>query len=343
VKILVSGFHNPLYPTIVEYIENAVKSIGHNLISFDDHQYIFPGRVRTLLPRLNRWDSNHVNRKLYNLVAKEKPDLVIITQGFLVLKETVNKIRNLGIPVILWVIDAPINFSNILDTGPYYDFIFCGGTEAIEIFEKLGYKNIEWLPFAYDSSMNFSYSTLETGKKIISEEVVFVGSHYPNRERIFESLVDRGHSMNIWGSGWDKVSLNSPLKKYIHKTHTTSEEWMQIYDGSKIILVIHYPSTNRIPVYQASPKIYEALACGGFVISDNQKDVRTLFKEGVHLAIFSNLDDLDNKISYYLDHEEIRQQIAAQGQLEVQTKHTYKVRIKKMLNTLNSSGILSIH
>ena len=342
-KILISGYHNPLYLTIVEYIENSIQKESHDLISFDDHQFIFPGRLRKLSKRLDLIDKRRVSNRLFQLTSQVKPDLVLVTQGFIILKDAIKKIRQLGIPIVMWVIDAPINFSNILDTAPYYDFIFCGGTEAIEIFKKLGYKNIKWLPFAYDSSLNFPQGILERVKRDISKEVVFVGSHYPNREHILRFLVDQGHEINIWGSGWDKVSHDSPLTKYIHKTHTKPGEWMRIYSESKIVLVIHYPSTDRVPVYQASPKVYEALACGGFVASDDQKDVRALFKDGEHLVIFSDLDDLGKKISYYLDHEKIREKIAAKGQLEVQTKHTYVERIKEMLNTLNSTGILSGH
>ncbi|MFC1495459.1 DUF3880 domain-containing protein, partial [Thermodesulfobacteriota bacterium] len=297
-KILVTGYHNPLYQTIVEYIENGIKKLGHELISFDDHQHIFPGRIRNKLKFLDHFDTKRINKKLLYLAIENKPELVIVTQGFDIQKETVQHIHNLGIPIVMWVIDAPINFSNILDAAPCYDFIFCGGTEAVDIFEKLNFKNIKWLPFACDPE--YHYPVKEDGRNPSSfrKDVVFVGSNYTNRNKIFESLDLKSFDFGIWGSGWDRVSKNSPLKRFIQKTHTEPEEWVKIYSNSKIIIVAHYPSTEEMPVYQASPKIYEAMACGGFVMCDNQQDVKTLFKEKEHLVIFQDINDLNEKIKY---------------------------------------------
>ena len=338
-KILVSGYHNPLYLTIVEYIENGVKLTGNDLIAFDDHQFIFPGRVRKYLPFLNSWDLKNVNKKLHLLAVEKKPDLVLVTQGFLVLKETVKKIKQLNIPIVMWVIDAPLNFTNILDAAPYYDFIFCGGTEAIEIFKDQNFKNIEWLPFACDQDLQH-LQTYNDQREVLSKDVVFVGSHYSSREHTLSKLKLDDYDLGIWGSGWDKVSADSPLNKLIQKTHTKPEEWIRLYNQSKIILVNHYQENKEIPVYQASPKIYEALACGGFVICDNQKDVRTLFIDGEHLVIVKNIEELNEKIDYYLTHDIERQMISENGRKEVLSKHTYTHRIKKLLETLQTEGIL---
>ncbi|MCK4821562.1 hypothetical protein KA005_37695 [bacterium] len=62
-KILFSGYHNPNFITITEYMESAIKALGHELIVFDDRQHIIPGRIRRRLKRLNRFDLQHINKK----------------------------------------------------------------------------------------------------------------------------------------------------------------------------------------------------------------------------------------------------------------------------------------
>jgi spore maturation protein CgeB len=168
---------------------------------------------------------------------------------------------------------------------------------------------------------------------------VFVGSYYPNRLQLFESLDLNRYDFGIWGSGWNVIPDDSPCKGNIRKIHTGPEEWIKIYSNSKIILVAHYPGTEEIPVYQASPKIYEAMACGGFVMCDNQKDVKTLFNNEEHLVIFKDPEDLNDKINYYLTHEAERHKIAISGYREVLDRHTYVHRLEHMLSTLKSSGI----
>jgi spore maturation protein CgeB len=337
-KILVTGHHNPLYLTYVEYLENAIRHLSHDLIPFDDRQFLLPGRLRQRIKALQNFDLKHMNTKLLSLVRDRRPDLVIITQGHLWIKDTVKKIKDLGIPVVLWVIDAPTNFHNILDSSHSYDFVFCGGTEAIEILASHGIKKLGWLPFACSPDFHFPPAIVDHG--FAAKDVVFVGSHYPSRERLFEGLNLRMFDFGIWGSGWEKVPPDSPLKKHIQKTHTKPDEWVKVYSRSKIVLVAHYPHSANIPCYQASPKIYEAMACGSFIICDSQKDVRALFKDGEHLVLFQDLSDLNRKILFYLEHERERKMIAEKARQEALEKHTYLHRITEMIDTLHTEGIL---
>ena len=76
------------------------------------------------------------------------------------------------------------------------------------------------------------------------------------------------------------------------------------------------------------------MACGGFVLSDRQKDVLALFKDGEHLVTFDDGKDLVDKIKYFLQHPEERKKIAAAGRREVLNKHTYTHRIQSLLSLI---------
>jgi len=102
-------------------------------------------------------------------------------------------------------------------------------------------------------------------------------------------------------------------------------------------VVIHYQD-GRTPCYQASPKVYEILACRCFLLADNQPDVRVLFKDGGHLAVFKDTADLKGKIKYYLENHQERKRISAQGYAEVVEKHTYARRVKEMLGIIRARG-----
>ena len=59
-----------------------------------------------------------------------------------------------------------------------------------------------------------------------------------------------------------------------------------------IMAAMRRADTRNLEILQnAWPKVYEALACGGFVICDNQRDVKRLFKDGEHLVIFQGAKD----------------------------------------------------
>lgn len=330
-KILFTGYHNPNFITITEYIERAIVSLGHTLISFDDRKFIFQGRLRDRFDFLQDFDLSNLNKRLVKTACESIPDLLLVTGGHRIFTETIKKIKAKAIKTALWTIDAPRNFQPIIKSAPYYDYVFCGGNEAVELLNKAGIKKTRWLPFACDSQLHKLVEVTHKEKQKYGSDIVFVGSYYSNRADILSRLTD--FNLAIWGPGWDKLPSNHPLRKHINCRQIEPDDWLKIYCASKIAVIVHYQD-GKVPCYQASPKVYEALACKTFALVDNQKDVRTLFEDGKHLVIFNDPDDLREKIKYYLNHPEEREKIAEEGYKEVIKKHTYVHRIKKMLDII---------
>ena len=80
--------------------------------------------------------------------------------------------------------------------------------------------------------------------------------------------------------------------------------------------------------------VRKTLACKSFALVDNQRDVFRLFEDGKHLVKFTNADNLKEKITWYLEHPQNRQEIAENGYREVTAKHTYFHRIDEMLTQI---------
>ena len=126
--------------------------------------------------------------------------------------------------------------------------------------------------------------------------------------------------------------------------HTSPGQWRKIYSASRIVLTPHYQDpSGRYPVYQASPRVFEAMACGAFVLCDRQRDVLVLFRDGEHLACFSDGDDLAAKVRYYLEHPGERHAIARRGREEVLSRHTYVHRLRELLAVAGEQVAVTDH
>jgi spore maturation protein CgeB len=332
-KILFSSYHNPSFWTITEYTEKTLMKLGHALIPFDDRAFILPNRLRRNARFLQNWDLNRLNRRLFSLASATQPDLCLIAGGNRILPETIQKIKNQGIQTALWTIDAPREFQPVLNAAPFYDFIFCGGTEAQELLSETGIHNTHWLPFACDSQIHQPADVDSEDRKKWGSEVSFVGSFYPNRAQILERISD--FDLKVWGPGWNKLKKDSPIKKLSTDTQLKPEEWTRIFSCSLINIVIHYQD-GKTPCFQAAPRVYEGMACRSFLLVDDQKDVRSLFQDGNHLVIYKEIEDLRKKMTRYLNKPEERDRIANQGHKEVVRKHTYVHRMKKMLSVIEA-------
>ncbi|MCA9409213.1 MAG: hypothetical protein KC733_11025, partial [Candidatus Omnitrophica bacterium] len=105
-KILFSGYHNLHFLTITEYIEAAIEQLDHQLISFDDRQYLFPGRLRQVMPIFEKYDLKIMNQKLLQLAQSHQPDICLVTGGHRIFPETIQKLNSLKIKTVLWTIDV---------------------------------------------------------------------------------------------------------------------------------------------------------------------------------------------------------------------------------------------
>ena len=295
-----------------------------------------PGRIRDRFAVLQKWDLSRLNRKLIREVNKFKPDILLQTGGHRIFPETIKLIKSMGVKTVLWTIDFPTDFVPVIESAPAYDFVFTGGTEAYELLKPYNIKNIYWLPFACDTTFHKPAQLTQAEKVKYASDIVFIGSFYQNRQEALEQISD--FDLGVWGPGWEKVPDSSPLKKCVKRAGGVKpDEWTKIYSSSKICVVIHYHDGKTL-CYQASPKVYEILACRCFLLVDNEKDVNSLFVDGKHLAVFKGIKDLREKIRYYLDNPGEREIIAGQGYDEVIQKHAYINRVKEMLSIVNRGG-----
>lgn len=101
----------------------------------------------------------------------------------------------------------------------------------------------------------------------------------------------------------------------------------KIFEAAKINLNI----TSKTIQTGITQRIFDSLANGGFVITNYQAELYDLFTPGEDLVVYESLEDLVEKVQYYLEHEEERKQIAMHGYETVKQYHTYDVRLKQML------------
>jgi len=100
--------------------------------------------------------------------------------------------------------------------------------------------------------------------------------------------------------------------------------------------VIHFQEKG-VPCYQASPKIFEGLACQGFILCDDQPDVVRFFHDHEHLVIFKDNADMLRKISYYLEHADERRRIAQTGYQAIKGQHTYLNRLQSLFDLVKDN------
>lgn len=144
--------------------------------------------------------------------------------------------------------------------------------------------------------------------KEIEHEIVFVGSDntaYPSRGQMVLELKAK------W---FGKVGTKQ----------IRGMELNELYSKSRIVIGDSYPSP-----YYWSNRVVETLGRGGFLI---HKEVEGLKEEYPYLITYRDIQDLKDKIRYYKENEEERQDIIKKNFEYVRDNYTCDKKCKKILD-----------
>ncbi|MCM1122017.1 MAG: DUF3880 domain-containing protein [Eubacterium sp.] len=114
---------------------------------------------------------------------------------------------------------------------------------------------------------------------------------------------------------------------------STLREMPKVFHASKINLNI----TMRPIETGLSLRIWDVLGCGGFLLSNYQAEIPDYFEIGKDLETYESMEELEQKVQYYLTHEEERIEIAISGYEKVVKFHTYEQRIAEMIRILSEN------
>lgn len=115
---------------------------------------------------------------------------------------------------------------------------------------------------------------------------------------------------------------------------STLTEMPKVFQASRINLNM----TMRPIETGLSLRIWDILGCGGFLLTNYQTEIPEYFEIGKDLETYESMEELEEKIQYYLSHEEERVEIAISGYEKVAKHHTYEIRLAQMIKMLTEAA-----
>jgi len=336
VNVVLSCVRNPDFEALPDYLAAALRSLGHRVTLFDHRRRLLPGRLRRVFPGLETLDRERLNRAFVRTVQSSRADLVIVNQGMLLSPSTIRAVRASGVRCVNWFSDFPAEFEDGLRLAPAYDAIFLGSSFAAGRHREAGHRHAAWLPFGCDPRAHHPEDQGPTAPPRLPRprptglpdgaDVVFVGSHYPERQILLRFL--RGLPVGVWGPGWERAADDPHVAPMIRGGALRPADWRRLYARCGVALNIHYGSfgPREVSGDLANTRVFEILACGAFQVVDRQGDILRLFKEGEHLAAYSSGEELRERVEEALRDEGLRRSVAARGRAEVLARHTYEHR-----------------
>lgn len=248
------------------------------------------------------------------VLLQQKADLVLVCKGEFIQPEL---IKSLPYPTALWYCEQIGNereadYESLLRkkelayNASAFNYVFSHDKDNIQIYRNIGCENVYWLPSAAVNTK--VHKKLGISKK---HDITFVGSKTYRRKSILTAL--EKHFKIFTPDIWDSKEIN------------------EVFNESKIVLNIHLSDLLNIET-----RVGEVLGSGSFLLTEELSS-QDLFVDGEHLVQWRkrDIDDLIEKIKYYLIHEDERERMATNGHCFASKHHTFEKRMQQLLSTID--------
>lgn len=283
-----------------------------------------------------------VMRKIVDELSSEhienfKPDIIFVYEySFLIDKNCVQIVNNSDCKNLVCYFTHEPQAKSALGNNPNLYNELKKIKPKVFIWDKdfcEGFKNSTYLPLAinpkkymsdfsgYKYSISFVGSPLgEVCQKVLCELVkVFKGKlNIFSEEKDFLRSIEKIKEKELLDEE-DLEIYSNCQRGFVEK----EEDLAKIYNSSRINLNITSQGKSSI-----NYRVFEVLASGGFLISDEREDLGKYFEISKHLETYKNTADLIDKINFYLNNLNIAQKIAQLGKSKVTANHTFSARAK---------------
>jgi spore maturation protein CgeB len=137
-----------------------------------------------------------------------------------------------------------------------------------------------------------------------------------------------GAGIHVWGDpGW---KLTVPAGVVYKGFAGHNQQLTNIYRRGKI-----HVDVNRLYQLDIVPmRIFDILACGGFVIAEHSPALEQLFEVGVEIEAWRTIEELVAKVEFFRANPDKGAAIAARGLEAVRERHTIRGRVQEMISDL---------
>jgi hypothetical protein len=150
---------------------------------------------------------------------------------------------------------------------------------------------------------------------------VFVGHCEPHYINVLNAAASVDDDLQIYGPGWTKAGRGNPiLSSHVKAEGAWGDDYVRVLALAKIglgLLCKNYPD-------QFTTRSFEVPAAGAMLLAERTEAHQELFVEGVEAEYFSTIDEMKEKLKFYLANESARLGIAAAGQARCLDEYHWK-------------------
>lgn len=308
-----------------EWISETFRELGHEVDGIDESSISTNQAIKILKRKKYDMLLTEEGRLKMDFLHDEDNDKDILKQMF---APVMLQARRRKIPVVAWLTNL---FFNIMRReaqvrqNPIFkaDIVFTTDGGHQKEFEAAGVNHVCLRQGIYQKE---AYIPDEKELTPMTTEIGFIGAIYDNIWPYRKQLVD-----------WLKDTYAEKFEQYGARGEVRHHELNVLVNRLKIVV----GDSVWSPHYWSN-RVYEIIGRGGFLIMPDIPGLEKEFTPYQHYIPYKmgNFKQLKEIIDYFLTHDKERNAIRMAGFEHCKKYHTYKHRVKKMLEILEERKII---
>jgi len=256
------------------------------------------------------WDDPNLNAR----VERFRPDLIFVVHGRRFAEKWKGKFKSYQTAV--WLVDEPYEVDDTARWSRTFDAVFINDPNTLA-----RHPNAHYLPVCFDPVRHHDPGASR------SKAVGFIGGYNETRNQYLNEMAKAGLLSYVVGGPWKSRTVQQlSIGPKVSPEKTTA-----LYQDTSVVLNvfrdIHHYNCGRIPARSMNPRIYEALACGALVVSEERDEIREVFPE---LPTFTDSRSLLATLEKLLANEHDTHALLQQNRARLEG-HTYADRLATVL------------
>ncbi|MEM1354503.1 MAG: glycosyltransferase [Planctomycetota bacterium] len=333
------------HPTLVD--------LGYHVTVFD-----YPSEVR-------QRGRSAANRRLWEIVSRDKPEVLFgVLRRDYISRRVMRRIsEQTETTTINWFCDDHWQFDqHTLRWAPCFNYVVTTSMTALAKYPGHGIGNV--IKSQWGAHPRQYRRPTPSGQTPMKYDVSFVGQPYGNRLEAVRALGRAGIRVHAWGHGWPEGKLSHAQMVDVFAASRINLNFADASQAppSRLEVLANSSRVERLkdkPVLwrgwrlaqraaaaqkrlsrpadiynprQIKGRVFEVPCCGGFLLTQPAENLNAYLSIGKECAVFDDVDDLVNRVRYYLAKEDERAAVAEAGYRRVIAEHQWAQRLVRVFN-----------
>ena len=238
-----------------------------------------------------------------------RADAFLTVKGTYIDLATLDYLRELGVFTTIYYPDVDIKHEGLsVESLPGYDLFITTKTFQLPFLENyLGADHVEYVPHGFVDSIHRP-TWVGGGDIAYRSDLLHAGTRSEYKQRWLEQLLERDPSLDLLvaGRGWDAIPLGGRQPTANTARSRSSVAYAETIQTSRVNIAIHAGPTASGQQDFVSTRTFEIPACAGFMLHIDNIEVREFFTPGVEIDVFSDVEELHEKIAFYISRQDLR-------------------------------------